>query len=378
MGQYKKKDRKKNPWFYRFKFRGKIYKQEGFTSYAEALQAEARKREELSAPAIAQILLVSLAMLGDDYLTYCMRRGMAHNTVRQKAFVYRKFLGYLGQDLPAAYVAGEHIEGFLSSCIERGVPETNSKGNIQYREVNPKTVNRYRRDLSALFSFATNKKNRRKYGLIENPCDVVEEWPEDEAARYIPPVEDMKKVRAVAALGDEMDLIECLYFTGARLGSILRLPWEDVNFEKRILILSIRKRGTKGTRRTVKQMNPALLNILHRRWRHRDKASPYVFNLGQYQVRNMMAKLCKKAKVKPFTFHAIRHHVSSILADRMKAGQVSLKDIQNFLDHERASTTEIYIHSLGGHQGIGDLLEIIDQEKSVTQCNAKAESEKVG
>lgn len=56
-----------------------------------------------------------------------------------------------------------------------------------------------------------------------------------------------------------------------------------------------------------------------------------------------MKDLCKKAGVKYFGFHAIRHHVASILAD---SGKASLSQIQKILRHQRISTTDNYIKTL--------------------------------
>ena len=56
-----------------------------------------------------------------------------------------------------------------------------------------------------------------------------------------------------------------------------------------------------------------------------------------------MKALCQKAGVKRFGFHAIRHHVASILADSRKA---SLSQIQKLLRHRRPTTTDNYIQTL--------------------------------
>jgi integrase len=56
-----------------------------------------------------------------------------------------------------------------------------------------------------------------------------------------------------------------------------------------------------------------------------------------------MKKLCKKAKVKPFGFHAIRHLTASILYK--KGNPVSV--IQAILRHKSPNTTTRYLRTLG-------------------------------
>jgi integrase len=58
---------------------------------------------------------------------------------------------------------------------------------------------------------------------------------------------------------------------------------------------------------------------------------------------HFMKRLCEKAKVKPFGFHAIRHLTATILYH--KGYKVS--HIQAVLRHKSAQTTERYLKSLG-------------------------------
>jgi integrase len=56
-----------------------------------------------------------------------------------------------------------------------------------------------------------------------------------------------------------------------------------------------------------------------------------------------MKTLCKKAGVRYFLFHALRHLGVSIL-DREN---INLGSIQGLLGQENRTTTEIYLHSIG-------------------------------
>jgi integrase len=77
--------------------------------------------------------------------------------------------------------------------------------------------------------------------------------------------------------------------------------------------------------------------------------------------RDLMRTLCERAKVKTFGFHAVRHHVASILAD---TGKATLGQIQRFLRHRRQATKENYLHELSRDQReVADLLDQMEGEK---------------
>lgn len=177
-----------------------------------------------------------------------------------------------------------------------------------------------------------------------NPCTTIKKYPEEPYYAYNPPPEDIDKVRMVASQ-DERDLIETLYHLLARRSEAVRLTWEDVNFERKWVRLYTRKRRGGDLQEDYLPMNDTLYKVLYRRWKRRDKTASNVFSFSDIQLRYMMGELCKKARVKPFGFHAIRHHVSSVLND---SGKASMKQIQKLLRHRRQATTERYLHTIEG------------------------------
>lgn len=103
-------------------------------------------------------------------------------------------------------------------------------------------------------------------------------------------------------------------------------------------------------------MTEKVLEILTSRFANRDKSKPWViwhryksrktgeWTVGPYIKRNkLMRKLCDKANVKRFGFHALRHAGASLMANI----NVPMVDIQAILGHENPSTTEIYVHTSG-------------------------------
>ncbi len=103
-------------------------------------------------------------------------------------------------------------------------------------------------------------------------------------------------------------------------------------------------------------MPDKLFEKLFRRYAKRDKRKPWVFwhrfwdkKSGKwiekpYKDRSsIMKSLCKKAGVKYFRFHALRHLGASMLDQ----DNVPIGSIQRILGHENRITTEIYLHSIG-------------------------------
>jgi integrase len=184
--------------------------------------------------------------------------------------------------------------------------------------------------------------------LSKNPCMNIEDYPEEPKVKYVPPAKDISKV-LLASAPEDMELILTLYHTAGRTSEVLNMIWNDVNFENRWIRLWTRKRRGGELQEDKIAMTDTLYAVLNRRWKKRNTSTPYVFHnadgskLIYQQKRNTMRNLCKKAGVQTFGFHAIRHHVASILAD---SGKASLSQIQKMLRHRRATTTDNYIKTL--------------------------------
>ncbi len=106
-------------------------------------------------------------------------------------------------------------------------------------------------------------------------------------------------------------------------------------------------------------MTDKLYDTLFLRFKNRDKRKPWVFwhrywstkinewVEGPYLDRKLIMKtLCKKAGVKYFRYHGLRHCGPSLLDN----ANVPIGSIQRFLGHENRLTTEIYLHSMGNSE----------------------------
>jgi integrase len=190
--------------------------------------------------------------------------------------------------------------------------------------------------------------------IQENPTKSLEFMPVERRLKYVPSKED--DVAKVLLAADSETQEVAIKETMARMGEINRLIWEDIDFDRRALVLYTRKK--KGGHLTPRKVpkTTRLHNMLLSRFRNRDKDRPWVFWQrywsrkeskfveGPYRDRKrIMQTLCRKVGVKYFRFHALRHFGASVL----ERANVPIGSIQRILGHENRTTTEIYLHSVG-------------------------------
>ncbi len=216
------------------------------------------------------------------------------------------------------------------------------------------------------------------------PFQLVDRFPEQRQPRYVPPEEDFWAVYGVAEGQDRVMLLSFL-FLAARRGEIFRLKWSDIDFAGNTVTLWTRKRAGGDLEADPVPMVGRLKQVLLAWWEHRPIKAEFVFvNLDdtpfckQYQGfpftsrQHMMRRLCQKAGVREFGFHAIRHLTASIM---YREGQ-PVAVIQAVLRHKSPQTTTRYLQSLGLKQ-TQEAMEAVMGNRGpgkVTQLTSAAEA----
>lgn len=191
--------------------------------------------------------------------------------------------------------------------------------------------------IKALFNHGIEKE-----WLVSNPAGKIKKYPVAKAKKYIPSQEDIKKVFRIAKPLDRLYLLVLAHTLG-RVSAVNQLKWEDI--QPNFITLYTRKARNSDLKAITIPINKTLSETI----KQIPKEGEYVFinpKTGKpYEYRKKLLKtLCNKAKVRYFSFHALRHFGASKLDN---AG-VPLTDIQAILGHERATTTDIYLQSLRG------------------------------
>ncbi len=208
----------------------------------------------------------------------------------------------------------------------------------------PSTVVRYMAALSHAFSVAVNE-----WGWFEaNPLNRVRK-----------PVEPRGRVRFLGE--DERDclLAACreslnasLYpvvllaiSTGMRQGEILGLNWEDVDFERRRLILHETKNGERRAVPLVGLAHDVLRSFSKVRRIDSLLVFPGKGKGGGASIRNAWDDALSVAGVENFRFHDLRHTAASYLA----MNGATLAEIAEVLGHKTLSMVKRYAHLSEAH-----------------------------
>lgn len=309
----------KKGWRYQFTFQGKPYSKAWFSTKGAAIAAREEHKKQVKAE-VKKGAGLTFKALANEYLDYSERRHAA-KTYQYKVIVCRRFLEWAG-DVPADHVTIQLIEGFLRT----------RPGNISY--------NRYRKDLCALLTWAWKRKL-----IPENPCFFLEKMPEEQYVRVIPTPEEMAKI--MLASGENRPFLLVMFHTLARLDEVLRLRWEDVNFQERTIKLWTRKRRGGGWAFDLLPMNQPLYDTLWGLWQGRNQDEWVFFNTKtgtRYKRRpKLMHAICRRAGIPYYGFHAIRHYAASRLHDTYKW---STAKVSRLLRHTSKQTTERYLQTI--------------------------------
>jgi integrase len=312
------------------------YTEAWFKTKKEAKEAEAKKREELKNPPAIQV---------------------AEMETPPVDMAFREFVGRWLDYIKEYKTAGHYhscltlARGWIKRWPKTSCTEITRKSVKDYallrKKVSAYTGNKEIRYLKAAFNYGIREK-----WLSDNPAKGIDLFPMEKRLRNIPPLEDINKVIACANQ-DTQDYLMTIGDTMARVGEVNRLTWDDVDLVRRHVVLYTRKK--KGGHLTPRKvgMTDRLHEILARRFAERNPNYPWVFwhtykngtkEVGPYKDRReIIKKLCDKAGVRPFGYHALRHAGASI----MDNANVPIGAIQKILGHENRTTTEIYLHSIG-------------------------------
>jgi integrase len=133
--------------------------------------------------------------------------------------------------------------------------------------------------------------------------------------------------------------------TGARKGEIMKLKWQDIDFERRQIVLH----ETKNKERRVIPLTGHAYELMkeHAKVKRSDTELVFPSSKGDkpYEIKKPWLKAIKEAGIKDFRFHDLRHSAASYLA----MNGASLAEIAEVLGHKTLQMVKRYAHLSEAH-----------------------------
>jgi len=230
-----------------------------------------------------------------------------------------------------AHFSGRLLQEIASLDIEKFKAKT-------LTEVSPATTNRCLALLKSMFSKATT------WGKFNgpNPVKGIKLFREESRLRFLEKEEIATLLKYCN--GYLYLIVTVALHTGMRKSEILNLKWHDVDFSRDNIYLTHTKNGEK---REV-PMNTLVRSTLIKVRKHPNSPFIFVNEKGKpyTDIRKSFHAALRRAGIKDFRFHDLRHTYASQLA---MAG-VDLNTIRELMGHKSIKMTLRYSHLSSGHK----------------------------
>ncbi|MFN4226719.1 MAG: tyrosine recombinase XerC [Candidatus Ratteibacteria bacterium] len=265
-----------------------------------------------------------------DYLAN--QKNYSKHTLKGYKKDISQFIEFLRQKKISDFekVEYEDLISFISKLKNSGLKE--------------KTIGRKVASLKSFYKFLVSKKFIKKNPalLIQSP-KIPEKLPNfltyNEVINLLETPFNKKNWQSLR----DKAILEVLYSTGIRVGELVNLKIEDINFADEV----IKVKG-KGKKERIVPIGKTALNCLIEYIEKRpNKKERFVFlnkygkKITERSVERIVKKYMLISKInKNITPHTLRHTFATHLLDR----GADLRTVQELLGHERITTTQIYTH----------------------------------
>ncbi len=280
-----------------------------------------------------------------------------------KARTYSRYQGLISLHILPA-LGATNISELGRREIQEFLTQQKKGGNIRNGEkLSAASTNMMLSVLNLAFEYACDMEY-----IEENPCVRVRRTKAETKKIEAFTVEEQRAIESEIARSDDRRLHGVLlcFYTGLRIGELLGLTWDDVDFTKGIIKITktvYRKKDENGMwqlyvdtpkTKSSNRMIPLpeyMTNML--RQDYATAHTPYVvenkkgerMSIRSYQY--IFEKLTERAEVRKLNFHALRH----TFATRAIECGMDIKTVADIMGHQNASITlNRYAHCMLDHK----------------------------
>jgi len=326
--------------------RGNSYQIDYFDPNGKRVRKSFRKRKDAEAELGKRVSLIAEGRYLDVKKDYTTTLGELIEKYKEnyrhqrsfhtsKAYCLEVFKEYFGEDTRLANIRYVDFETYRNYRREK----LTKKGTLRTQG----TINREMSNLRHLFTKAVewemierNPFAKGKSLTIKDSTKRLRYLTEDEITRLLDNcVNDYTR-----------NIVTVILNTGMRRGEILSLKWEQVRLKEGFIYLD----KTKTDESREIPINDDLADVLRDIRKRNQLRSEYVFCNGKGkpygQIRRSFDASLKRAGIKDFRFHDLRHTFASHFV--MRGG--SLKGLQEILGHATMTMTLRYAHLSQEHK----------------------------
>lgn len=280
-----------------------------------------------------------LSMLFENFINIYnedIKHRIREHTYHQKQYIItKKLLPFFGK-IPVSQITPAHIRKWQNELM--AYRDSNNK---PYSDTYLKTINN---QMAAIMNYAV-----RYYGLKENPCqkagsigkshaDEMQFWTTEEFKKFLEKVSDKPQARAGFLI---------LYYTGIRIGELLALEYNDIDFENCRLKIDKSYQRINGKDIVTPPKTPKSIRTISIPIFLRDELKNYtnklygihmherIFPYTKHFFEHEMKRGTKDGEIKVIRLHDLRHSHASLL---IELGFSPLA-IADRLGHEKIETT---------------------------------------
>lgn len=316
---YKRKG--SNFWSYSFSVRGaRIRRSTRTNNKAKASEIAAKhyndilKRNSGDKPEIT---------LDKAFARYWLSHASKLSSARVLAVQTKITLGYFGKDILLSEVSQSVFSDFVNYLQNRTI----AGKKVKY--ISKATINRYIANFRQMLNMA-----RDEWGY-NTPQIMFSKFTKAEQAVRVRWITHEQAKALIKNAAPHIKLFICIaLFTGARKENILSLTWKQVDFKGKTVSFVV-KGGKAHVVPLVKPLADMLCSI--------DKTGEYVvlYKGGRVlDVKKGFASACKRAGIKDFRIHDLRHTCASWLVQN----NTPIEVVQKILGHSRINVTLKYAH----------------------------------
>jgi len=312
MGVYKRKLADGIFWYYRGQF-----KKQKYCSKAVYLTKTEAKTAELNYLKTFKVTPKNtLKDVCEQRLDY-IQTSKSKDYYRANRDLFRRLIQNFGGNALIGSISRQSIHKYLLGEAER----LKKAGKGFY------TVNSDLRLIRALFNFSIDELEV----LEDNPTRKLKFYSIDQKVKYIPPNQHTQMLLDWLE-PEQCRLLTFLMDSGARISEAIRATGGDIDDENGLLKLWTRKKRYSNLSFRFIPLSPRISRL---------KREGKLFSYTQRP--RFLDRACRELGIPLIGFHAYRH----LYAIRLALSNTPLALISQYLGHDQATTTQIYLRGLG-------------------------------